>query len=121
MDTRDPRFAVVDVATARVRRINGFIPADAPPVWSPDGSKLTAVRYVRRPIYTVSTFNLATDTLTKIGLGDDPLAWYPDGTILTTGGANGNILYRLSPTGGLQRPIFTLPKPLRFLTIEPEP
>jgi Tol biopolymer transport system component len=121
MDTRDPRFAVVDVATARVRRINGFVPADAPPIWSPDGTKLTAVRYVRQPIYTVSTFNLETDTVTKIGLGDDPFAWYPDGTILATGGANGNILYRLSSTGGPQRRIFTLPKPLRFLTIEPRP
>jgi hypothetical protein len=121
MDTRDPRFAVVDVATARVLRINGFIPADAPPIWSPDGSKLTVVRYVRQPIYTVSTFNLTTNTLTKIGLGDDPFAWYADGTILTIGGANGNILYSLNMAGGTQKPLVTIPKPLQFLTIEPAP
>ena len=121
MDTRDPHFAVVDVATAHVRSVNGFIPADDPPIWSPDGSKVTVVRYVQQPIYTVSTFNLATNALTKIGLGDVPVAWYPDGTILTVGGANGNILYRLSASGGLQHPIFTLPKPLQFLTVEPKP
>ncbi len=121
MDTRDPHFGVVDVATAHVRSINGFIPADAPPVWSPDGSELTVVRYVQQPIYTVSTFNVATNTLTKIGLGDDPFAWYSDGTILTTGGQNDNILYRLSASGGLQKPIFSVPKPLQFLTIEPRP
>jgi Tol biopolymer transport system component len=121
MDTRDPHFGVVDVATSHVRSINGFIPADDPPIWSPDGTKLTVVRYVQLPIYTVSTFDLATNTLTKIGLGDVPLAWYPDGTILTVGGANGNVLYKLSASGGLQHPIFSLPKPLQFLTIEPKP
>jgi WD40-like Beta Propeller Repeat len=121
MDTRDPRFAVIDVASARIRRINGFIPADTPPIWSPDSSKLTVVRYVQQPSYTVSTFNLETNTLTKIGLGGPPIAWYPDGTILSVGGTNNNILSTLNAAGGPQNALFALPKPLQFLTIEPAP
>jgi Tol biopolymer transport system component len=123
MDIRDPRFGIVDVATSSVRPITGLNVADSSPVWSPDGSRLTAVSYTTHPslTYSVNTVDLASGKSTKIGLGSVPIAWYPDGTILTVGGKDGNILYALNVAGGVQRAIFTLPKPLELLTVEPAP
>lgn len=40
MDLRDPRFAVVDVATGRMHTIGTVSPYTAAPVWSPDSKRL---------------------------------------------------------------------------------
>jgi len=122
MDRRDPRFGIVDVAAATVRPVAGMNVVDASPVWSPDSSELTAVTYRPHPLtYSVSTVALASGRPTKIGPGDQPIAWYRDGTILTVGGENGNVLYALSAAGGPERRIFALPRPQQILTIEPAP
>lgn len=122
MDLRDPRFAVVDVATATVHAINGMNTADSPAVWAPDSSALTAVTYTTRPLrYSVDTVSVTGGTPTRIGPGGQPVAWYRGGTILSAGGANGNVLYALSAAGGMQQPLFALPKPLQFVTVEPAP
>jgi dipeptidyl aminopeptidase/acylaminoacyl peptidase len=120
MSLRDPRFGIVAVASGTVRRVNSFDPADDPPIWAPGGNKLAVVRVGAGPTYTVATFNLTTGALSKIGVGKVPIAWYPDGTILTTAGKNNNTLYALSASGGEQRHLFTLPRPLQFYT-GPEP
>lgn len=122
MDLRDPRFAVIDVATATVHVITLANTADTSPVWAPDSSALTAVTYTTRPLrYSVNTVSLASGTPTKIGIGSEPAAWYEDGTILSAGGANENTLYVFDAAGGMPRPLFTLPRPLQFLTVEPAP
>lgn len=121
-DLRDPRFAVVDVATATIRAIKGMNTADSAAIWAPDSSALTAVTYTTRPPrYSVDVVRLSAGTSARVGPGDQPVAWYQDGTILSAGGASDDTLYALDANGGMQRRLLTLPKPLQFLTVEPAP
>jgi Tol biopolymer transport system component len=122
MDIRDPPFAIIDVATATVHAIKGLNTTDARSVWAPDSSALAVVTFTVRPLrYSVDVVDAASGAARRIGLGDQPAAWYEDGTILAAGGKNGNILYALGSNGGRQQPLFTLPKPLQFLSIDPAP
>lgn len=119
----DPSLGIVDVATGTVRSVdlNGYNPGDAPPVWAPDGSELaTGNSSLRRPAFAIATFDLASGALTTIGLGQLPIAWYREGTILAIGERD-NTLYTLRAKGGSQRLVFALPRPLQLLTIEPQP
>jgi Tol biopolymer transport system component len=120
-DPRDPNFAIVNVATGRIRRVGGLTPADDPPVWSPDGRQLTVVRYVAVSRYSVSTFNIATGKLTNVGVGVFPIGWYAANTITTMGGTGNNALVAINATNRTERKLFALPSPFQFSVIDPEP
>jgi Tol biopolymer transport system component len=120
-DPRDPNFAIVNVSTGRIRRVGGLTLGDDPPVWSPDGRQLTVVRYVAVSRYSVSTFNIATGKLTKVGVGVFPIGWYADNTITTMGGAGDNTLFAINATNRTERRLFALPPPFQFSVIDPEP
>lgn len=121
MDPRDPRLAVVDVSTGRVRSIPGLNNADSPPVWSPDGQRFTVVRVNTGPptTYSVDIFNLTTGQATSVGSGVVPIAWYPDGTITTLVGTRS--VSAINSTTGAEQTLFALPRAYVIASVDPAP
>jgi Tol biopolymer transport system component len=102
---KDPRFAIVDVASGTVHVLNPRNIADQIPVWSPDGTHLALWQY-KAPAFTI-----AADGTQYHPLGSNIFVWQwlQDGDLLITNTSDRTVS-DLPSGGGPAHPLFTVPE-----------
>jgi WD40 repeat protein len=101
----DPRFGIVDVATARIHAFAPHQVGDQSPAWSPDGSRLALAQF-RGPAFTVAADGSGFRPLPIMGT---IALWLRNGDILLTRGASNHSLAIVTAAHGPARTLLTLP------------
>lgn len=105
-DSRDPRFAVVDVQSGRLHPLDPYKVYDQSPAWSPDGTRLALTQYVG-PAFTVAADG--TD-FHSLGVQGTLAIWLRDGDVLIAAGDTGHTIVDIpGGQGETPRTLITLP------------
>jgi hypothetical protein len=112
-DPRDPRLAVVDTRTGRIRRLNSLNPDLTTPSWSPDSRRIAITSGGK-----VLTITPQGKRVGSIGSSGGLLTWSRSGDLLIVRGPGSREVAR--STAGRQRAtrLFRLPKRRSILTID---
>jgi hypothetical protein len=115
-DLRDPRLAIVDEATGRLKAVHRYDGYTAPPVWAPDSSRFVTDGN-RSPIVIYSAGGSKLATLPETS--DVPLFWRDGEIYFTSGSETSGRLQMIPSAGGSARTVFTLPAGQDLLSAEP--
>jgi Tol biopolymer transport system component len=104
-DTRDPRLAVVDVRTGKLRALNPRKIYDQSPAWSPDGKHLALTQF-KGQAFTVSTSGA---DFYALGIMGTVAWWLRNNDLLVSRGLSNHAVAVLRGGRGTARTLFTLP------------
>jgi dipeptidyl aminopeptidase/acylaminoacyl peptidase len=107
-------FAIVDIRSGKLHKLNPHRAGEEAPTWSPNGSRLALAQY-EGPAFTVAANGTA---FRSLGVHGVVPVWLPDGNLLLATGPNRHsvLLFRHGQAPG--RMLFRLPKHLNPFSIQ---
>jgi Tol biopolymer transport system component len=114
-DPRDPRLAVVDVASGAVHPVVGVAPMSIAPAWSPRSDRI-AVSLAGRGVVTMRPDGTDLHTVAASG---SLIVWSRNGALTIVQGARSRTVLESVDGRSRARLLFRLPQSLGLLTIDP--
>jgi len=114
-EPHDPRFAIVDVATGKLRRIPKISPTPSEaPAWSPDSRRLAVASGTR-----VVTLSRTGGDVRSLGTGGRIVVWSPGGRVTIVRGTYPNQVWASDDGNHRARLLFRMPPRQAILAIDP--